>query len=561
MEISVLVGGKAGEGIDQSSLVIAKLINQLGYQIYVYRDYPSLIRGGHTFSIIRGAQRKISAHYDHVDYILAFNQDCIDLHKDRIKKDTCVIYDSDIIKPEIFPPGLKTAGIPLAKIVKEENAIAIMKNSCILGSFCKVAGIKWEILEQVFKNNIHKELEQNLKIARRGYDEAKEADNKISRASEKAPMPVVTGNDAISLGLVSAGLEAFLAYPMTPTSGVLHFLAQQAEEFSLKVVHPESEIAVMLMATGFAYAGKRAAVATSGGGFCLMTEGLSFAAMAELPVVIVLGQRPGPSTGLPTYSCQTELHFALNAGQGEFSRFIVAPGDADEAYFWSAFALDAAWKYQIPSFVLTDKTLSEGNFNLNTDSKCFISKPDLAPLLWDRKNPQAYKRYQVTETGISPLAFVPEKDVVIKVNSYEHDEAGITTEEPEITKMMQDKRLLKEKYLSQELEKIETVKIYGNKDSKTALVCWGSNKGVCIELAEKLGLKVIQPVVLSPFPENKFREALKGIEKTIYIENNSTGQLERLVRTYGFKADKMILRYDGRPFSLEGLEAELKKVI
>ncbi|OGS28235.1 MAG: pyruvate ferredoxin oxidoreductase [Elusimicrobia bacterium RIFOXYB2_FULL_48_7] len=559
-EISVLIGGKAGEGIDQSSLVIARLINQLGYKIYVYRDYPSLIRGGHTFSIIRGSKRKIGAHSDKVDFVLALNQDCIELHKNRLNPDTCIIYDSDVLKPEGLPAGLKAVGVPLTKITKEENAIPIMRNSCILGAFIKAAGIRWEILDQVFRNNLHKELDQNLKIARRGYDEVKEIINQVTEIPEKKPMPVVTGNDAISLGLVKAGLEAFLAYPMTPTSAILHFLAQQAENFQLKVVHPENEIAVMLMATGFAYAGKRVAVATSGGGFCLMTEGLSLSAMAELPVLIVLGQRPGPSTGLPTYSCQTELQFALSAGQGEFARFIAAPGDADEAYYWSAVALDLCWKYQMPAFVLTDKTLSEGNYNLNTESQCFISKVDLAQVMWDKKNPGAYKRYQITETGVSPLVFVPEKDAVIKVNSYEHDEAGITTEEPDVTKTMQDQRLLKEKYLAQDLENLRTVEIYGKKDSKAAIVCWGSNKGVCIELGEKLGLKVIQPVVLSPFPVKKFGEALQGVEKTIYVENNATGQLERLARTYGFKSDKMILKYDGRPFSLEDLESELEKV-
>ena len=290
-----------------------------------------------------------------------------------------------------------------------------------------------------------------------------------------------------------------------------------------------------------------------------MTEGLSLAGMAEIPVVIVLGQRPGPSTGLPTYTCQTELQFALYAGQGEFARFMVAPGDAEEAYYWSTLALDIAWKYQMPSFILTDKSLSESNYSFNAQSKCFLTENKMNPALWDKKG--QYKRYQNTDSGISPLAFPAQKDAVVKVNSYEHDEAGLTTEEADVTKVMQDRRLNKGNLLAEELKKYQTVQVYGKKDAKTALVCWGSNKGVCIELGEKLGLRIVQPVVLSPFPMESFTEALKGAEKTIYVENNATGQLAGITTGYGFKADKKILKYDGRPFTLEELEKELRKLL
>ncbi|OGS20544.1 MAG: pyruvate ferredoxin oxidoreductase [Elusimicrobia bacterium RIFOXYA2_FULL_39_19] len=556
-DISVFIGGKAGEGIDQSGTLLAKIITAIGYNIFVYRDYPSIIRGGHTYAIIRGSERKITAHTNSVDYLLALNQDCLDLHKDKISKDTVVLFDSETIKTDALPAGIAAFGLPLTAIIKQEQATAIMRNSVILGSFCKAAGIKWETLEQILKANSHKELELNLKVAKHGFEKTNEL--KKTEVSESKNMPVVTGNDAITLGLLNAGLEAYCAYPMTPTSGILHTLASLAEDFSLKVIHAENEIAVMLMAEGLAYAGKKTAVGTSGGGFCLMTEGLSLAGMAEIPVVIVLGQRPGPSTGLPTYTCQTELQFALYAGQGEFARFMVAPGDAEEAYYWSTLALDIAWKYQMPSFILTDKSLSESNYSFNAQSKCFLTENKMNPALWDKKG--QYKRYQNTDSGISPLAFPAQKDAVVKVNSYEHDEAGLTTEEADVTKVMQDRRLNKGNLLAEELKKYQTVQVYGKKDAKTALVCWGSNKGVCIELGEKLGLRIVQPVVLSPFPMESFTEALKGAEKTIYVENNATGQLAGITTGYGFKADKKILKYDGRPFTLEELEKELRKLL
>ncbi|MFA6358408.1 MAG: 2-oxoacid:acceptor oxidoreductase subunit alpha [Candidatus Omnitrophota bacterium] len=554
-DFSVLIGGKAGFGIDKSGIIIGRILNQLGRRIYIYRDYPSLIRGGHTFSIIRSSQERISTHKNKVDIILALNQDTFNFHKERLQDNSVVIFDSDSVKLEGLNPKVQVLGIPITSIIKAENAPEIMRNTCIIGAFVKAVRIKWEILESVFKKEFTRETDLNFKVARRGYEEAREAVKMVSLLQE--PLPLLTGNQAVGLGLIKGGLNAFLAYPMTPTSPVLHFLAEVAGDFGLKVIHPESEIGVILMALGFSYMGKKVAVGTSGGGFCLMAEGVSFSGMAELPLVVVLGQRPGPSTGLPTYSAQTELHFALNAGQGEFARFIVAPGDTQEAYFWSAQALNLSWKYQIPSVILTDKNLGEGVFNFDQSSVPEIK--EVTPGLWDRES--SYKRYRDSESGVSALAFVPDKDAVIKVNSYEHDEYGITTEDTQQSTFMQNKRLRKEKYLQEELEKFETVKVYGNKDSSMGLLCWGSNKGVCIEAAQNLGLKVIQPLVLWPFPVKKFQAALSGVKRLICVEDNAQGQLARLIKTFNFKVDNQILKYDGRPFSLGELEEKIKGII
>lgn len=570
-DFSILIGGKAGFGIDKAGLIIGRIFNLLGYRIYIYRDYPSVIRGGHTFSIIRVSKNRIATHHNKVDFLLALNQDSFDFHKDRLKKDCFFIYDSEQVNPvrntdaadmkEKISNGVKVddsacgIGIPIEKILKEENAPEVMRNTCIIGALCKAAGIKLEISNDVLGKEISKEIELNLKVSRRGFDEAKEL-TKIEPLSRES-LPLFSGNEAIGLGLIKGGLKAYIAYPMTPSSPILHFLAGVAKEFGLKVIHPESEIGVIMMALGFSYMGERVAVGTSGGGFCLMAEGLSFSGMSELPVVIVLGQRPGPSTGLPTYSAQTELHFALNAGQGEFLRFMVAPGDPEEAYLWSALALKFAWKYQVPSIILSDKNMGEGIFNFDIGS---VEESKMnEPLLWDRKSP--YKRYLNIENGVSPLAFAGDKDAVIKINSYEHDESGITTEEPLATKMMQDKRLRKEEYLLKELEGYKTVKTYGNNDSEVALLCWGSNKGVCIEVADKLGLKVIQPLVLSPFSVKQFQEALIGIRKLINVESNATGQLARLIKGYGFNVDKQVLKYEGRPFSLDEMEEAVKNLL
>ncbi|MDD5422564.1 MAG: 2-oxoacid:acceptor oxidoreductase subunit alpha [Candidatus Omnitrophica bacterium] len=551
-EFSILIGGKAGFGVDKASLVITRIINRLGYRMYVYRDYPSLIRGGHTFSIIRASEKKVSAHRDNIDFMIALNQDTVDLHKIRLKESAVIIYDSDTVKPSFLPEGQLSIALSYGSVLKEENAPEITRNTCAIGSLCKAIGVPWGVLEEVVRKEFSRDADTNIKVARKGYDGTCELTT-IKTLGRDA-QPVISGNEAIALGLVKGGLDAYISYPMTPTSPILHFLAGIASEMSLKIIHPESEIAVILMALGFAYCGKKAAVGTSGGGFCLMTEGFSFSAMAELPVVIVLGQRPGPSTGLPTYSSQTELGFALNAGQGEFTRFVVAPGDAEEAFYWAEAALNISWKYQIPSVILSDKTLGEGTYSFEESAAGQIEEEK--PLLWGRNG--AYKRYLITENGVSPLTFPSDKDAIIKSNSYEHDEYGITTEDPGLTEKMQDKRLRKERWLSEELERHVSVGIYGKKGSSTAILCWGSSKGVCIEAAEELGLKVIQPLVFSPFPIRQFEEALKGVKKIIAVECNATAQLVKLINGYGLDAHEKILKYDGRPFSVEELKGKLK---
>ncbi|MDD5174041.1 MAG: 2-oxoacid:acceptor oxidoreductase family protein [Candidatus Omnitrophica bacterium] len=532
-EVSILIGGKAGFGIDKSGTILSFIVNSLGYNVYTYRDYPSIIRGGHTFSIIRAARERISSHRSAVDYILALNQDAVALHKDRIKESSVIIYDADNVKCDGVCPVKNAVGIFVSGILKEEAAPEIMRNTCIIGAFSGVAGIEWSIVERVLRKEISRDIEINIRVARRGYDKVK-ALTAIAPVNNRT-LPLITGSEAMGLGFLKAGLDTYIAYPMTPASPLLHFLAAEAENFSVKVIHPESEIAVMLMALGFSYCGESVAVGTSGGGFCLMTEGLSLSGMADLPVVIVLGQRPGPSTGLPTYTSQTELNFALNAGQGEFARFVTAPTDAEDSYYWAAVSLNISKRFRIPSILLTDKTICEGLFNFDIDSIKEI-RPETPPA----------------------SVFPPNKGTVIKVNSYEHDEYGITTEDPAETVRMQDKRLLKMKSLAEELEKYETVKCRGKNNSDTAILCWGSNGPVCEDVASSLNLKVVSPAVLSPFPLNAFKAALKGVKNIISVENNATGQLRSLVNSYGIKVDQEILKYDGRPFSVDELEGLVK---
>lgn len=548
-DFSVLIGGKAGEGLNKAGQILAHLLGQMGYWIYMYYDYPSLIRGGHNFSVIRGSDQKIASHRNQVNMVLALNQDTIDFHKDKILPGGLLIYDGYYAKGE----GM---AIPLKQIVEENKAPSITTNSGIIGAFCKAVGIGWEILEDVLRRDIPpKVLDINLTIARGGFDAAK--DHQKLPDLNRAALPFVTGNEAIGLGLIRGGLTTYIAYPMTPSSSLLHFLAEIADSAGLKVIHPENEIAVMNMALGFAAAGERVGLGTSGGGFCLMTEGLSLAGMSETPLVILMGQRTGPSTGLPTYTGQTEYHFLRHAGQGEFARFIVAPGDANEAFYWSTVALNLAWKFQIPAFILSDKTLSEGGYSFSVNGTRTVPVGDSPQ--WDGTSP--YLRYAFTDSGVSPLAKYGTEKAVVKVNGYYHDQRGITTENPEIVAPMQEKLLRKMQGLEQEMSYYETVYRAGLPDSQTALLCWGSNKGVCQEVAEHLKLRMVQPIVLWPFPVTPLKEALEGCGQVIVVENNATGQLAAMMHQYSLPVHNEIHKYNGRPFVVEELDVKVREVL
>jgi len=547
-EISILVGGKAGDGIRQAGHVIARFLNRIGYRIFFYDDYPSLIRGGHNFSIIRASEKRIIAHKETVDVIVALNQDAVNNHKHRLNPGGIILYDSNKADAE----GL---GIDFMDIVKKFDGKPIMRNTAAIGALAGVLNIEWSVLEMVIKDAVGHEIDLNLKIARNAYDWIESPSKSVSKLDQK-PLPLVSGNEAIALGAVKAGLNMYIAYPMTPASAILHYLAAQENELGVVTVHPESEIGVALMALGAAYAGARAMVGTSGGGFALMTEALSLAGQGELPMVIVEAQRPGPSTGVPTYTMQGDLAFVVHAGHGDILRVVLAPGDAEEAFYTTGLAMNLAWKFQIPAFVLSDKHLSESIFSFDADlDKVEPEKP----LLWN--NQGEYKRYLDTQNGISPLAFPGNPSAIIKATSYEHDENGITTEEPEAISRMQRKRLRKRKTLEEELEKYETVNVYGNPDSKTVLLCWGSTKGACIEVAEALDLKVVQPLILEPLPVNALKKALSGADKIIDVEVNATGQLAKLISSHGICIDDMILRFDARPFTVDALLDNVKEVL
>jgi len=548
-DFSILIGGEAGQGSRMAGLIIAKIFNQLGYRIYIYEDYQSLIRGGHNFSQIRAAEKEFQSRKEKIDFLLALDKKTIDFHKDDLEKNGLIIFNSDKIE---LREGI---GVPIEKITKEMGGKPIMANTALISAFSKIIGIDWEILQEVLIEEIKKSIDLNLKIGKRAYEISKNL-LKIEKI-KREPKILLTGNEATALGAVKTGLNFYFAYPMTPATTIMNFLAKR-EDLKVKVIQPENEISVINMALGAAFAGAKSAVGTSGGGFALMVEALSLAGQSETPILVIESQRGGPSTGMPTYNLQGDLLFVLSAGQGDFPRFVIAPGDAEQCLYYSALGLNLAWEYQTPVILLLDKDVSENTFSVDEKIANFHEfGHEFTPIFWDKKG--EYKRYKITENGISPLAFPGEKNAIVKSTSYEHDEYGITIESEEVEKM-QEKRLRKYETMKKEIERLPAVKVYGNEKSKIALISFGISKGAAMEAAENLGIKLIQPIIIEPFPKKQMEEALKGVKKLFSVELNTTGQLAKLLNQNGIKVDGKILKYNGRPFLAREIEEKFKNL-
>ncbi len=548
-DYSILVGGAAGQGSRKAGLIVAKIFLKLGYYIFIYDDYQSLIRGGHNFSQIRAGEKKVLSHRNKVDILLAMDEDTLKNHQKKLDSKGIIIYNSD----KISSADKKAIGISLGEIVKKAGGIPLMENTALISGFAKIAGVEWKVLESVLKKEFVKMQKENLKVAKAAFNNVES----LIKVEKSVGMPglLLTGNEAIALGAVKAGLDFYFAYPMTPASSVLHYLSENRYRFNIGVSQMESEIAVINAALGAAYSGAKTMVGTSGGGFALMVEGFSLAAQAEIPLVVVESQRMSPASGVPTYTAQGDLLFILSAGHGDIVKFVAAPGDAEEAYFWAGKILNLSWKYQTPSILLVDKEISESTFSFEQSILAKVKTEK--PLLWNGRG--NYLRYKDAQNGISPMAFPGQKNVVNKTTSYEHDEFGIAVEDEKTIVKMQNKRLKKFKRMQGEVDRLEAVKIYGNENSDTVLIVWGSTKGPAKEAAEELGIKMVQPIILQPFPEKQIKKALAGAKKIILAETTAIGQMEKILNSHGIKVDQKILKYDGRPFVAEEIKGRISK--
>lgn len=562
------IGGEAGYGIMTTGLIFARAFSRLGFWAFANNEYPSLIRGGHNTYQIRVSDEEIHSHEEKIDLLAALNMETIDLHKSELRgPDSGIIYDNS--EEGSAPQMGKLYGVPLSKIAEDK----IMVNTVALGASMALLGAGLDGLNSAIRSAYggkdEKIVNANLAAAKGGHDYVREkygsdaVIGKMPAVKAENRRMLVSGNEAVCLGAMAAGCRFLSAYPMTPTSGIIHFMAAHEKDFGIVVKQTEDEIAAINMAIGASFAGARAMTTTSGGGFSLMTEAYGEAGMTETPVVIIEGQRPGPSTGLPTRTEQGDLKFVLSASQGDFPRIVVAPGDAEETFYLTAEAFNLAEKFQCPVVVLMDKYLCESQrtFRFFDQSKIVV---DRGLLQKEGGIPQNFKRFAFTENGISPRPVPGQKGGIFCASTDEHYESGLLMEEEETRTKMMDKRGRKldeaEKYL-----KGKQTKTHGPEDAGLTLVFWGSTKGPVLEAArllERDGIKarLLQVVCMSPFPASEVSEILEKSKMAIAVEQNKSAQLASLIREKtGILLDKRILKYSGRPFYPEEICRGVKK--
>lgn len=571
-EINFMVGGEAGQGVQTIGFILAKTLARAGLCVFADQDYESRVRGGHNFYRIRAATDEILAFSERLDILIAVDQNTADLHYEELKEDGLAIFDPEKFK--LDGKYSKSLGVPMEKLALEKAANKLMANSVAVGAAMALGGYEFSLIEPVLKEqfaHLGKVItEANVRAAAAGFEYARQQKPEAIRQPVKVSTPfqgmmLMNGNEAIALGAMAAGCKFMSAYPMTPSTTIMEYIAERGRKFNIVMIQPEDEIAAINMAVGAGFTGVRAMTATAGDAFSLMTEGLGLAGITETPVVIVIAQRPGPAVGLPTRTEQGDLKFAIYGGPGDFPRVVLAPCTVEDAFAITIKAFNQAEKYQLPVIILTDHYLASSyqtvpKFDL---SKVTIDRGQLISEA-DASNLTEYKRHQFTESGISPRLIPGRGKALVVTDSDEHDEAGHMIEDAQTRTRMVLKRLKKMEGARSDLS---GPRLLQKPNAAITLVGWGSTYGPIKEAATildggGLAANVLQLNELWPFPVQEITAALNSAKKSVVIENNATGQLAHLIRAEtGIKVSGNILKFDGRPFSPSFIAAAVKKEV
>jgi len=556
------IGGEAGFGIMSSGTMLAKLFSRAGYGVIASNEYPSLIRGGHNFVSVRLTTDIVHAPKKSIQLLIALNKDTVNFHKDELDDHAYLVYDENDYawKAEDFTHPITLIAVPFTELVKEKNGDAVMRNTIALGVTMALLGKDLTLLTAVITDQFKGKKEQitkdNIAIATSGYEYVKKhyahlADMVLAEGTVKEPCLVMNASEAVAFGALAGGMKFAAIYPMTPINALIPLFADHAEELGIVYKQPEDEIAGITMAIGASLGGARSMVATSGGGFALMVEAISMAGIMEVPVVVDLGMRPGPATGMPTWTEQGELQMVLRAGHGEFPRIILAPGDVEESFTLTKTAFDLADEFQTPVFVLTDKYINETLWQLK---KSVLTAPTTG-ILSKPSEINDFKRYDVAvANGISARSFAGMKGQEYIANSYEHDEYGYTTEESAMRISQVDKRARKMDTIRARAPKPN---VFGDVDADITFVTFGSLKGVILDAMETLKkdgvkAKLIHFTWVYPLVESDIKPLLEGEKRLVVVEQNSTGQLASLIREEtGVTILEKWNKYDGRQWQSE----------
>ena len=553
------IGGEAGQGIATPGDILARIFVRRGLHLSTYNSYQSIIRGGHIFLTVRVGDRVINSHGDGLDLLLCLSQDTMDRHLRLMDQGGRVVYNSDLVKPGEAREGVQLCPIPVAKMTKSRNKLA--QNTAAVGAVAALLGLDFQILQDSltlrFQRQGQRIVDENIGVAQAGYDfvKANYEPFPVSLPTGPKPLAVWSGNDALAMGGAAAGVKFYVAYPMSPASGVLHWFAQNARKFGIMVRQVEDELAVANMAIGAAHVGCRVMCATSGGGFALMTEAVGSAGMMEIPVVYINVQRAGPSTGVPTKTEQSDLWQALGASQGDFQRFIVAPMDALDSYNTVTELFNLTDKFQCPGIIISDLLIAEGRFSVDADDIDLHPKIDRGELITEDSATDGYLRYKDTESGISPRALPGLEGYVHLVATDEHDEDSSQLSD-EFTDARKRRRMVEKRArkFQNAVEDIEPPRLVGPEDAEVTLIGWGSTYGVIQDAVEQLKAQGVTanhlPIKwMVPFHGDAVTGILSGAKRTIIVENNHSGQFFRYLRSEtGFTVDGNIRKYDGEPF-------------
>jgi 2-oxoglutarate/2-oxoacid ferredoxin oxidoreductase subunit alpha len=560
------IGGAAGQGVATPGDIFAKIFSRRGLHLNAYNAYQSIIRGGHTFLTIRTGPEKVSNMGDRVDLLIPLNQDAMNRHLGLLTDGAACIYNADTITPGVPAKGALLCPLPVSKLADiTRNKVA--QNTLAVGAGLSMMGIGFQSLEEVLTEQFKKKgdavVSENVGIARAGYDYA-------TAHFEPFPWPlpmtnnryaVLSGNIAMAMGGAAAGVKFYCAYPMSPSTGVLHWMAAHARKAGIMVRQVEDEIGVVNMAIGAAHAGVRSMCATSGGGFALMTEGLGLSAMMETPVVVIDCQRAGPSTGVPTKTEQGDLWQILGAAFGDYPRVIAAPLDIGDCFKIIPEIFNIADRFQCPGIVLCDLLLSEGRLSVDPKDLDFAPVVDRGELITSASSTAGssgdgvYKRYKITESGISPRAVPGVPGYAHTAASDEHDEDGVLISDeftnPTKRRNMMEKRMRKVTGIE---AAVPPPVLSGPRDADITLIGWGSTNGVIKEACEILteqGIPAnhLQIRWLVPLHGDAILNILKDCRHTIIVENNYSGQFARYLRSEtSYVPNGYIRKYDGEPF-------------
>ena len=550
---NILLGGAAGQGVDTTTAILEKLLKRAGHHVLTVRDFMSRIRGGHNFSLLRFGPEAVTSHDQAVNAIIALNEETFHVHQADLVPGGFLLCDGALAIDD--PRAVKLDMAHQAKALGNPKVAGSIAIGAILKMFGETLDGAVDVLGYFVKQD---SIEINLKALKAGFDCVEQ---RYPRLPGDAPGDIlITGSKAMALGALAAGLTFYSAYPMSPATPVMESLAEMSGEAGIVVEQAEDEIAAVNMAIGASFAGARAMTGTSGGGFSLMVEALGLSGMAEIPLVIANVQRPGPVTGLPTRTEQSDLLFTISASQGEFPRLVIAPTNPEDAFYQTMRAFDLAEKYQIPVVLLSDQYLGDSSYTVPRldPRKIAVSKPASS-----HYGPEEYLRYRYTQSGVSPRLLPGFTEHLVTADSDEHDERGAITESAEVRTRMMDKRMRKLEDLGKELREPEFL---GAEDFETLIVGWGSAWGPIREALRLLnvrGGRKFAALVFSdvyPLPTHLLMEKAAKAKEIIHVEQNFTGQLAKLIRMEtGIRMNRSILKYDGRQISGREIADELEK--